>query len=191
MMILNLVAATTAAGAAGVPVSPGWSPTTTFSAINTILTLVIGGGGLYGVARAIALLWKMSNDRAKQDNDAAATVRKEMLDLTDRLQSRVDTLEKNGTEERTRHAAEVEKIRKDHAEEMLGVRRHYESEIKSLREEIKGLHSQMIQMQRSSGAAMELGKRAPTTARKQISDSDIDKVLQEAYKIKGTGEDAS
>jgi hypothetical protein len=128
-----------------VHVVAGWSATTTVAAMQFIATVLLGGGGLYGIARAIALLWKMNTESKKQDSEAAAAVRKEMMDISDRQQARIDALEKDATEERKRHG-----------EEMMALRRHYEGELAQLRRQVAALTHQLIVMQGDTGRATKL-----------------------------------
>lgn len=168
---------------AAVPVSPSWSPTTTISAIQAIVTVLLGGGGLYGIARGVALLWRIANDRAKQDNDAAAAVRKEMMEISDRQQKRIDDLERTGREERKHfdeemaslrkaHAEEMARLRLTHAEEMAMQRRIHEDEMRKLRDEVLGIHRQTVARDQAAGRATVVGagKSAVERAREQFGE---------------------
>jgi hypothetical protein len=159
-----------------VPVSPGWSPTTTISAIQAIITVLLGGGGLYGIARGVALLWRIANDRAKQDNDAAAAVRKEMMEISDRQQKRIDDLEKSGREERAHfdremaelrkaHAEEMARLRLAHSEEMALQRRIHEDEMRKLRDEVIGINRQAIARDQSAGRPTVVGNGKSAVSR--------------------------
>lgn len=167
----------------------GWSPTTTVAGLQLIVTVLLGGGGLYGVARGLALLWKMSNESRKQDSDAATTVRREMMEFNAALQARITALEDSGREERKRFDDEIAATRKEHAQEVISIRKGYETQIRELREELNGLRRQMAQWAQSSRSAQILGKTAPTSAMKQVEDAGLGDVLRGMYDIKGTGED--
>ena len=163
------------------PVAVGWTATATIQTIQTIIVALVGGGGLYGIARAIALLWRMANDRARQDNEAAQAVRREMMEMNDKLQKRVDDLERIAREERRLHSEEMDLLRKNHAEETLAIRSHYEKEIRAMRDEIGGLHRQMLQMQETSQAAIVLGPKAPTASGRKADEIGIGGTLRRAY----------
>lgn len=128
-----------------VPVNPGWSWTATLTVIQTVVIAVLGGGGLWGVFRGIALLWRMNNESKKQEADIAAALRKEMAEITERQQKRIDALEIAATEERKRHV-----------EEMSAMRIHYEGEISNLRGQITRLTHQLFTMQQDSGKAVKM-----------------------------------
>jgi len=151
-----------------IPVSPGWSPTTTVNALGVVLQALFGGGVLYGIARAVALLWRLANERSKQDNDAAAAVRKEMMEISDRQQKRIDDLEKAGREERAHfdkemselrkaHAEEMARLRLTHAEEMAMQRRIHEDEMRKLRDEVLGIHRQTVARDQAAGRPTVIG----------------------------------
>lgn len=124
-----------------VPVAPGWTPTATVSAINGLITVVLGGGGLWGLFRAIALLWRIYNQRAEQDALKDAAFRKELAEQNDRLTARIEKLEGEVSAERRRCDEEVLALRRQHAEEVQG-----------LRQQVEAMQRIIIQWQVSTGA---------------------------------------
>lgn len=148
-----------------VPVTTGWSPTTTVAAVQLIATVLLGGGGVYGIARGIALLWKMANDRAKQDNDAAAAVRREMMELNDRQQKRIDDLERQAGDERKRHA-----------DEMSALRHYYEGKLVALQNQVSALTHQLFIMQQGTGKPIVL-----TPAKGKLATDDLAETLKAAF----------
>jgi len=170
-------------------VNVGWTWGATVSVVQTIIIATLGGGGLWGMFRGIALLWKMSNESKKLESDAAAAVRREMMEFNAQLQKRIEDLEKAGREERKRWDDEMAAIRKMHAEEVIQVRNGYENEIRGLRDEISGLRRQMAQWSQTSEAAVSLSRTAPTSALKRAGDAGIGDLLRKAYEVAGVGED--
>jgi len=169
-----------------IPVTPGWGPTTWVNIALTLLVAVLGSGGLWGIFRGVALLWKMNNESKKQDNDAAAGVRREMMEISERQQKRIDELEKSGREERGHFDRELAEIRKAHAEEMAAIRLAHAAEMASLREkhaeemralrdEVIGAHRNLIQAQQSSGKAVRISKSVPGQSNPEL-DALIDRM---------------
>lgn len=171
-----------------VPVDVGWTPGALVSLVQTVATVLIGGGGLYGIARAVAILWKMANERAKQDDDRDKDIRREMADFSKLMQARVEKLEVDLREERKRCDEELAEVRKLHAEEMANQRRAAEDGMRVLRDEISGLHKQMIQMQRST-AATRIMPTMPEPPQPTSLDSDaIGQALRDTFRLPGVGE---
>jgi len=168
---------------------PGWTWTATIQLVSLIFGTGIGGGLLWTTAKGVSLLWQKSIDARKMDNDAAAAVRREMMEFNAQLQKRIEDLEKAGREERKRWDDEMAGLRKLHAEEVIQVRNGYEGEIRALREEISGLRRQMAQWSQTSEAAISLSKTAPTSAIKRAGDAGIGDLLRKAYEVPGVGED--
>ncbi len=141
-----------------ISVNPGWTWTATIGAIQTV---VLSGGFatlVWGMFKGISLLWQRNNESKKLDVDAAMALRKEMAEITERQQVRIDGLEAAGREDRKRFDDEMAALRKAHAAEVAEMRGRYESEIRSLRDEIAGYHRQLIQWQQTSGRAVPLAR---------------------------------
>ncbi len=172
------------------PVSVGWTPTATIGVVQTFAIVIFGGGGLYGLARAVALLWRMWNESKKLDSDGAAAVRKEMMDLNERQTQLIVKLEDDLRDERRRCDDETTELRKSHASEMAQLRKSHVEEMRMLHERIEGLHRQMVQMQRTTGQVIRQGANSPTTNSRIPSDSSgIGEVLRQTYDIPGTGDE--
>lgn len=166
-----------------IPVNPGWTYSATIGAVQTVLIAVLGGGGVWGIFRGIGLLWKQSNETKKLDNDAAISLRKEMAEITERQQKRIDGLEDAGREDRKRFDDEMTALRKSHAAEVAELRGRYEVEIRGLRDEIAGYHRQLIAWQQASGKAVSL----PPLVKPSADVSDIGEVLNSAFPVRDVG----
>ena len=174
----------------GVPVAVqnvGWTYSATVQVIQVIVTLLLGSGGLYGIARGVALLWRMNNETKKQDTDAAAAVRREMMDLNDRQNRRIDTLEQALRDERKRCDEETDALRKAHISEMGQLRQLHAEEVRDLHVRMEGLHAQMVTMQQATGRAIQLGANAPKAAAR-IPDPDTGANLRQAFGGPETGD---
>lgn len=178
------------ASGAAVHVQPvGMSSAAWVGVVQTIITAVFGSGVIYGMARGLALLWKMWNESKKLDADGAAAVRKEMMDLNDRQNQRISLLEKDLRDERKRCDDETDAIRKAHGEEMASLRKLHADEIRELHTRIEGLHRQMVQMQKYQTPESARTMNAPTTTARMGSDTQgIGEVLKQTYGIPGVGE---
>lgn len=188
-----------AIGAAGEAVSPvkvtSISPNGWITAVVGAIGILLGSGGVYGIFKGLALMVSEKNKRAQIDNDAAAVVRKEMLEISDRQQKRIDDLERAGLEERRKsaedmaalrmdHAKEMAAIRLAHAEEMAALRDRHEKEMRALRDEIMGAQRDLIQSQQSSGRMASVG--TPSKAVKRAVDSGLGEALDKAFSLPGT-----
>lgn len=162
----------------------GWTWTATVAAVQTVIYTLFGAGGLYGIARGVALLWKMANERAKQDDDRDAGIRREMAELSDRQTKRIDKLEADLRDERKRCDEEMMAQRRLHIEEIATLKREHTDEMAVMKAEFEGYMRQVLQMQRSGPAT-----NAPkTVARFSGFSTDIGAALEQAYKLPGVGE---
>jgi len=159
-------------------IDPGWTWSATVGVIQLIVGAPIGGGFLWIGSKAIALQIDKKNETKKQEIDAAAALRGEMMEFNAALQKRVEGLEQTGRDDRKRFDDELSTTRRQHAEEVINIRNGYETEIRALRDEITALRRQMIQWQQASGRAMPLGPNANSR-----SVEDMGEVLRDAFPV--------
>ena len=166
---MAVVVELSAAAAQAVPVTNvGWTNTATVSAIQTIVVTLLGSGGLYGLFRGVALLLKIANQRAAQDDSRDAQVRREMAELNDKQTARIEKLEAEIRDERRRCDEEVAGLRKEHAEE-----------VRELRAQIDAMQRIILQWQISTGQMLSL---PPGSAPK------AGEAIERLAQIKGVGE---
>lgn len=124
--------------------------------------LLAGGSGIGGlILRATVQLKKMSNERAKQEDDRDAGRWGELQTLNDKLQQRVERLEDEVREERKRSDDEATQLRRQHNEEIATMRREHAAEVRALNDKFDAMQRIMLQNQLSTAQVLTVPPNAP------------------------------
>lgn len=119
-----------------IPVAPGWGPAAYMGAIGNVIMALIGGGALRILSNHVLTTQRINKERTEKVDGRADG-------YADRLNTRVDNLERMLNDERSSHVAEIKTIHEQHANEIAAERHDCDKQLQILRDQINSLQDQM------------------------------------------------